>query len=205
MRRARGDQHAFAGQRPRFGRAQETFGGSNDFKWLRHPSDSGFAGFRHLAGIGSDHGDAVALKLRHIAAGRRIAPHHGVHGRRQQDRPAGREQNGAGEVIGGALRHLRHQVRGRGRDHDQVAVTRQANMAGIELALRVEQVGVNASAREGARRERRDELLGGLGQHATDADMPLLQPPNQIQRLIGRDTPADDQGHVSPPGGVVTA
>ena len=45
------------------------------------------------------------------------------------------------------LRHLRHQVRGGRRHHDQIAVARQADMAGVELALGIEQIGVAALVR----------------------------------------------------------
>src|SRR5256885_7364871 len=39
-----------------------------------------------------------------------------IHRRRQQDRPVGCEQDGAGEIVGMAVRHLRHQV-GRSEEH----------------------------------------------------------------------------------------
>ena len=38
-----------------------------------------------------------------------------------------------------AVRHLGHQVGGRGRDHDQVAVAGETDMAGVELARGIEQ------------------------------------------------------------------
>ena len=171
-----------------------SIGGGGDFQGLRHPADAGLVGFGHLAGIGSDHGDAVAPKLQHVAAGGGVVPHQGIHRRRQQDRPVGRKQDGAGEIVGVSLRHLRHQIRGRRRHDDQVAVARETNMPGVELALGIEQIGVDALMRQRARRQRRDELLRGLGQHAADVDAPLLQPPDQVQRLVGGDAAADDQG-----------
>ena len=67
-------------------------------------------------------------------------------------------------------------------------------MAGVELALGIEQVGVDALVRQRAGGQRRDELLRGPGQHAADMDVPLLQPPDQVQRLVGGDAAADDQG-----------
>ena len=97
-----------------------------------------------------------------------------------------------------AVRHLRHQVGGRRRHHDQIAVARQPDMAGVELALGVEQIGIDALMRQRAGGQRRDELLRGLGQHAADIDVPLLQPPDQVQRLVGGDAAADDQGDARP-------
>ena len=150
VRRPGGDEDALAGERARLGRAQKALGGVSDFQRLRHPADTGLAGFGHFAGIGADHGDAIALELRDIAAGRGIVPHQRVHRRRQQDRPVGREQDGGGEIVGVALRHLRHQVGGRRRHHDQVAVARQTDVAGIEFALGIEQVRVAALVRQRA-------------------------------------------------------
>jgi len=67
-------------------------------------------------------------------------------------------------------------------------------MAGVELALGVEQIGIGALARQRRGRKRRDESLRGPGQHAADADLPFLEPPDQVQRLVGGDAAADDQG-----------
>jgi len=93
-----------------------------------------------------------------------------------------------------ALRIFANQVRGRRRHHDQVAVARQTDVAGIELTLGIEQVGVTALVRQRAGGQWRDKLLRGLGQHATDVNVPFLEPPDQIQRLVGGDTATDDQG-----------
>jgi hypothetical protein len=75
VRRSCGDEDVFAGERAGLGAAQKALGGGGDFGGLRHPADSGLAGFGHFAGIGADHGDAIALELHDIAAGRGIVPH----------------------------------------------------------------------------------------------------------------------------------
>src|SRR6202035_188031 len=76
----------------------------------------------------------------------------------------------------------------------QIAVMRQTNMAGIELARRIEQVSIDALVRQRACRKRRDELLRSFCQHAADVNVPLLEPPDQIQCLVSGDAAADDQG-----------
>ena len=53
----------------------------------------------------------------------------------------GREQHGGGEIVGMAVRHLGHEVGGRGRDHDQIVVAREADVPDVELAVLIEQVG----------------------------------------------------------------
>ena len=175
-------------------RPQDMLGGGGDFGWLRHPPDAGLAGLGHLADIGTDGRNAVAAELQHVAAGGGVIPHQRVHRRRQQDWPVGGQQDGGGKIVGVAMRHFRHQVRGRGRHHDQVALARQADMAGVEFALGIEQVGVNALMRQRACRQRCDELLRRLCQYAADGEMAFLEPPDQVQRLVGGDAAADDQG-----------
>ena len=60
-----------------------------------------------------------------------------------------------------AARHFRDQVGGRRRDNDQIGIAREANVADVEFALRIEQVGIGALAGKRADRERRDEVLRG--------------------------------------------
>ena len=65
----------------------------------------------------------------------------------------------------------------------------------------IEQVRVAVLAGQRAGGQRRDEVLRGAGQHAADMDVPLLQPPDQVQRLVGGDAAADDQGDAGLVGG----
>ena len=102
-----------------------------------------------------------AMSCAEIALRRRMRPHARVHRRREQDLPVGREQHRGREIVGVAVRHLGHQVGGRGRDDDEIGVAREADMADVELGCRIEQVGEGALARERADRQRRDELLRG--------------------------------------------
>ena len=92
-----------------------------------------------------------------------------------------------------AARHLCHEVGGRRRDDDEVGVAGEANMADVELALRVEQVGVGALAAERAGRERRDEVLRRAGENAAHPRAAVLQPPDEVERLVGGDAAADDE------------
>ena len=43
-------------------------------------------------------------------------------------------------------RHLRHQVGGGGRDDDKIALARQPDVADVELAAGIEQIGEDALA-----------------------------------------------------------
>ena len=193
MGRPRGDQDAPARQRPRAGRAQHPQDGLGDLHRLRHAADAGFAGLRHFAGIGTDQRHPVAHQLRDIAPGRGVAPHQRVHRRCQQYRPVGGQQDRGGEVIGMTACHLCHQIGGRRRHHNEIAIARQPDMADVEFARRVEQAGIGAGVGERAGGQRRDELLRGIGQDAAHNKAPLLKPANQIERLIGRDPAANNQ------------
>ena len=75
----------------------------------------------------------------------------------------------------------------------EVGVAGEADMADVELALRVEQVGVGALAAERAGRERRDEVLRRAGEDAAHPRAAVLQPPDQVERLVGGDAAADDE------------
>ena len=62
----------------------------------------------------------------------------------------GRQQHRRGEIVGEPMRHLRHQVGGRGRDDDEVAFARQPDMADIVLVVAVEQFGEHIGPPESA-------------------------------------------------------
>ena len=55
------------------------------------------------------------------------------------------------------------------------------------------QVAVNGLAAQGLRRQRRDELPGARGQHATHRRAALLEAADEVEALIGGDAAGDDQ------------
>ena len=107
----------------------------------------------------------------------------------------GRQQHRGGEIVGVTARHLGHQVGGGRRHHDQIGFAREPDMADVEFAAGIEQVGEHALADDGAGRQRRDEMLGRLGEDAAHGQAALLQPADEIERLVGGDAAADDQQH----------
>ncbi len=92
-----------------------------------------------------------------------------------------------------AARHLGHEIGGRRRDHDEIGVAREPDMADVELGAGVEQVEMGALAGNGAGRQRRDEFLRGRGHHHPHRAAALAQPPDQVERLVGRDASPDDE------------
>ena len=98
-----------------------------------------------------------------------------------------------GEVVGKAVGEPGHQVGGGRRDDDEVGLAGQADMADILLVLAVEQVGEDVVGGQRADRQRRDEVLRGLGHDGADGGAALAQPADQVERLVGGDAAADDQ------------
>ena len=137
--------------------------------------------------------NAVRAQLRQIALRRLRRPHMRVHRRREQDRLVGRKQHRGRQIVRLPGCHFGDQIRGRRRDDDQIGLARHADMADIEFALRIEQIGVGALAGERAGRERRDEMRRRRRENAAHARAAILQTPDQVERFVGRDAAADDE------------
>ena len=199
---ARCDQHALSCERPRFIRAEQFLHRRRDLQWFRHAANAALIRFRHLAGVGTNQRRAVGDQLREIALRRSVRPHARVHRRCEQDFRIRRQQHGAGEIGGEAKGQFRHQIGGRRRDHDQIGLARQPDVADIELTPRIEQIGEHALAGDGAGRQRGDEMLRRFGENAAYGNAAFFQAPDEIERLVGGDAAADDQQHALAIGGL---
>ncbi len=193
MGRPGGHQHVPACERALRARREQRLDGGDDLERLRHPADAGLAVLGHLAAVGADDGDAVGDEPVEIAPGRRMLPHPRIHRRRDQHRLVGREQHRRGEVVGVPARHLRHQVGGRRRDHHEIGVAGEPDVADVELGLRVEEIGVGMLPGDGAGGQRRDEGLGGRGHHHAHRAAALAQAADEVERLIRGDASPDDE------------
>src|SRR5262249_8492055 len=69
----------------------------------------------------------------------------------------------------------------------------EPDVTDIELARRIKEIGVHTSADERARRQLRYEMLRCRRQDAAVSEPALLQPSNEIERLVRGDSAADDQ------------
>ena len=92
-----------------------------------------------------------------------------------------------------AAGHFRHQVGCRRRDDNEIGIAGKPNMADIEFALWIEQIGVNVFAGERACGQRRDEMLRGGGEDAAHVNAVVLQAANEIERFVGGNAAADDE------------
>ena len=92
-----------------------------------------------------------------------------------------------------AAGHLRDQIGGGRRNDHQIGVAREPDVADVELALRIEQIGKGPLARERADRQRCNEFMRGLRQNAAHAGTALAKPPDQVERFVGGDAAPDHE------------
>ena len=124
---------------------------------------TGLAAFGHFAHIRADDMHAVRAEAAPDCVASPWPPTCAGSLPAQRGRLVGRKQYGAGEIVGTPGRHLGDQVGSRRRNDDEICVARQADMPDIELALRIEQIGIGALASERTDRKRRDEMLRRRG------------------------------------------
>ena len=140
VRRARRDEDAFAGERlvvrASASRSRRSFSIAatiSSGSAMRPMPASPLSAISPRVRTDGQH--AVGEELLEIALRRLVRPHARVHRGREQDWLVGREQHGGREIVGVAVRHLGHQVGGRGRDHDQIVVAREPDVPDVELAV----------------------------------------------------------------------
>ena len=92
-----------------------------------------------------------------------------------------------------------------GRDHDQIGLPAQFDMAHFRFVGQREQVFINLFAAQAGERQRRHELRAGLGQNRPHLDLRAAQQADQFQALVGGDAAADDQQNGGFSMGVVMA
>ncbi len=94
-----------------------------DGGWFSHAAGAELAA-RHIAAVGADKSDAVALEAPQVSPGGGMGPHAHIHGWRHQHLFVRREQDGRGQIIGDAVGGLGHQIGCRRGDDDQIGRAR---------------------------------------------------------------------------------
>ena len=191
-RRAARDENVAPAERTVFAPVKEPFDGACNRFRLAHAAGADLAAGK-IARLRSDHGNAVGQKPGDIAAHRRMAPHPGVHGRSREHRLVGRKQHRRREVVGDAGGHAGKQVRARRRDHHEIRFPGQTDMAHLGFVGEREEIGVDPFAGKRRNGKRRHELGCGRCHDAPHAGAPVTQPPDQIERLVGRYAARDDE------------
>src|SRR5690606_24073333 len=93
--------------------------------------------------------------------------------------------------------HLCQQACSRRGDHDEVRLSAQPDMADIVLVLTVEQLGEDAITRDGADRQRCDELLSSRRHDRPHPRPALPQAPDEVETLVGGNTATEDQAYAA--------
>ena len=188
--------------RGRFGRfaersrCQRLFDRLDDRRRLGHAARAEFS-TGHWPRFGADEQYAVVFQAIEVAAGRRVQPHPHVHRRGGEHAFVGRQQESGGQIVGEPGRHSGENVRARRRDHDQVGGARQLDMADRGFVREAEQFVADRLPAKGRRRKRGNELLSRRGHDDAHRRAAVSQPPDQLQRLVGRYSSTDDQENTS--------
>ena len=172
------------------GAGEEALDRLEDAGRLRQPSDAGQAR-RQLADLRLDHEVAELAQLRHVALGRRVGPHAGVHGRRHDHRGAAGARDGGHRVDDQSGGELAEQVRrGRSQD-DRVGRLGQLDVGDLVLGVELEDVVEHGPVGEAGEGERADEAGGRRGHGHVDHRAALLEQAHQRHGLVGGDAAGD--------------
>lgn len=140
---------------------------------------------------GLDDDGAAAAQRRHVLLGGGVLPHLGVHGGREDDRAAGREQGVGEEVVGQAVGGLGEHVGRRGSDHHQVRVLADADVRDL-VDVRPD-LGGDGVAGERGPGGGADEVQRGGGGDDANVVARLRQLAQQLTGLVRGDATADPQ------------
>ncbi len=152
-----------------------------------------------LAGVGAgeaadrrleDQGAALAQRG-DVRLGGGVLPHLGVHGRREDDRAASRQQDIGEQVVGPTVSGTRQQVGGGGCHDDQVG--RLADPHVRHLVGVGPDVGGDRLAGQGGPGRRPDELQRGGGRDDGHVVAALGEAAQQLAGLVRRDAAGDAQ------------
>jgi hypothetical protein len=119
-----------------------------------------------------------------------------VHGRAEDDRSPGNQEEGREEVCGHSLGCPSQEV-GRSRGYDD-GIGLQTETDVKSRTGTGEEIGVNLPARNRLKRERLDELEGPTGHYDVDPGPQTSEVPGQLNGLIRGNTAGDPQDHPAP-------
>ena len=115
--------------------------------------------------------------------------HAGVHRGSDEERATRRERGHREEVVGEPVRELREDVRGGGRDDEEVRSVGEADVQDVRLLA--PEIRGGGPPREGLERERRDEAGRGGRQDRVHARAGLRQQARELGGLVRGDGAAD--------------
>ena len=154
-----------------------------------------------IAAIRTDEMDAAILQARQIILCRRMRPHRRIHRWCHHHRRRCCQQNRARQIIGNAGNGARHQI-GRGRHNKhKIGFAGKADMSHLGFVSERKQIGIDLFTGQSRQAERGDELLCRTRHNAGDMKAVILQTAGELERFIGSDAAADNQGDPVAVGG----
>ena len=163
-----------------------------DLVGLEHPPHAAFAvgvvAFRR-----PQDADAVGAEALDVALRRRVLPHLDVHRRRDHEGAATREAKRREQVVAESVRDFREEIGRRGRDHDDVPVARELDVAHAVGHARVPHVRMHRLSGERLQRRRRNEATAGFGHDDAHVGAGLDEKARQLRRLVGGDPAGDPE------------
>ena len=132
---------------------------------------------------------AAAAQGGHVVDGGGVKPHLGVHRGCEQHRTSGGQQRGGQQVVGPARDGAGEQVRGGGRDDDEVGFLPDPDVR--HLVDVIPDAGVDGVTGERLEGRGADEPQRGLGGNDADEVAGLGELADHRARLVGGDAPGD--------------
>ena len=174
-------------------RGQRLFDRLDDRRRLGHPARTEFAA-GHRPRFGADEQNAVLLQAIEVASGRRVQPHPARSSPGRQARACRSPARAWSPDRRRGRAAIRARIlRARRRDHDEVGGARQLDMADRASSVRLKRSSRTGCPLSVAADRGRYELLGRRGHDDAHRRAAVPEPPDQLQRLVGRDSSTDDQ------------
>ncbi len=163
-----------------------------DLPGLEHPPHTTLA-VGMVAFSRAEDAHAVGAQALDVALRRRVLPHLHVHRRRDHERAAARKAKRRKQVVAESVRDFGEEIGRCRRDHDDVPVARELDVAHAVGHARVPHIGVHRLAGERLKRRRCDEAAGRLGHHDAHVGAGLDEKARQLGRLVGGDSAGDPE------------
>ncbi len=139
--------------------------------------------------------DAAGAQHSNVGRGRGMRIHARVHGWRDDDRAARRQDSDGDRIVGQAMRQLGQGVGCRRRHDDHLALAAERDVGDVGLHPWCPEIGEHRSMRDRLKRQRLDEALRVGGHRHVDDGAGLVQRTGQTDCLERGNAAGDAEGH----------
>ncbi len=139
---------------------------------------------------------AAGFQGLHVLLRHRRRPHAGIHGRGKQSRRFRRQDGGGEHIIGNAARHLRHDIRRRGRNGKNIRAFRQRDMLHLPRLRARERVRDDGMVAQRFKRQRLHKLRRVFRHDDVRLHAELAQTGDNFAALVNRNAARYAQHHM---------